>query len=167
MRVETSNNLANPYKLVFVGQPEIEVVRNAFSEHVQNAELRGTKVPEGAFDRRISNWWPKDNKNRLLKERSILLVDPRIVTDKLYELHQNTDMVIAEMREGLVGIDDIDHFESRLSGVEWRARLGSRALELAELVELRVSDFMVEDPATAEVDAAIDRILAPKQLGPG
>ncbi len=167
MRVDTLNDPANPHRLVFVGQYEIEVVRIAFSEHVQNAEQHGDPVAQGSFDRRISNWWPRNKQNRLVNERPILTRNALIVADRLRELHENTDMVTAEMRDALADIEDIDHFERRLAGVEWRDRLGSRALALAQVVELKFSDYIVEDRPQFDWDAGFAGILAPKLLGPG
>ncbi len=169
MRVETSKDQKNPYRLVFVGQPEIEVVRTAFIEHVYGLEQRGNTSSVSPFDRRVSSWWLYDvddkGKERPFTRRAINCKDPLIVTDKLRELHENTDMVTEEMSELIGTVADTELADTRMAGVEWRYNLGNRALALAQEVELRISDYMVEEPATGELDAVIARILAPKQLG--
>ncbi len=171
MRVESSKKPDNPYRLVFVGQSEIEVVRTAFIEYVYDREIHGNSSSVRPFDRRVSNWWPYDTddkkQKREYKERAIHTSRPLIIVDRLRELRDNTYMATEDMAELIGEVADTEQADMRMAGVEWRYNLGSRALALAQVVELKVSEYMVENiMATTDLDAEFARILAPKQLGP-
>lgn len=97
-------------------------------------------------------------------ERSLITARPELVVRKLYDVYENTSAVVEDMAESITAFANSDQLKARMSGVQWRQILGVRALSLAEVTEFKLSEYVVEDMATIDLDAEFARILAPKQL---
>lgn len=165
MRVEASNQIANPHRLIFEGQQEIEVVRTAYIEYAYSLDMEGQSSSVTKFDRSIAKWSRDDPiKKIVVMERSLITARPELVVRKLYDVYENTSAVVEDMAESITAFANSDQLKARMSGVQWRQILGVRALSLAEVTEFKLSEYVVEDMATIDLDAEFARILAPKQL---
>ena len=157
MRVEASKHKTNPYRLIFTGRPEIEVVSAAFTEHAHNLESRGNPSSVSKFDRAISTW-PSDK-----KEMRIIAPDITTVTEKLFDLYARTPDVLDTMADLIHTVADDSQLEIRMGGVQWRYNLGNRALALAELVELNFSEFEGLEAPEIDFEAEFAPILRNKK----
>ncbi len=88
-----------------------------------------------------------------------------MVTDKLFALHENTDIATEAMIELIGEVADTSQFDMRMSGVEWRYNIGNRALALARVAELRLSEYAVEEAADVNFDLVFAPILRPRPRG--
>lgn len=156
MRVESSDQASHPYRLLFQGKPELEVVRVAYIEHVYDLEKRGNPSSVATYERRLSEL------SYSKKAHAIHTPNPKIVTDKLYALHENTDEVTAVMLDVIGDLADASQVEMRMAGVVWRYNLGSRALALAELVDINIMEFDGHDVTDIDFEAEFAPILRPR-----
>jgi len=145
MDFELTNHETTPQSLTFAGD-EIQLMAAVYTETMYVRALRANSSSISPNDAWIANWVRQE-------ARTVRAANHNSIADVLREFHERTDDAMTEIPQA-VGAPAF-----RCRDLVERFRLGAKALELAEEIEHKAAQVLLEAQTADEIAADFQHFL--------